>query len=121
MNGNTITVEELKDYCQQLCDEGKGKNEAMIAVVGVGSCNAADPYNDKLEWWDVTHIGYNGALRILASDVYYDKIIDKEVVKEMTKGIAIALQDLRAGAIGSLEENIDMVQESIDELLAEVS
>lgn len=44
MNGNTITVEELRDYCQQLCDEGKGKLSVKAGLRGYedSSCDRYD-------------------------------------------------------------------------------
>jgi predicted heme/steroid binding protein len=121
MNKDELTIEELRDYCSQLCREGKGGDKVQIAGVGVGSDLSADPYNDKLEWWDGTHIGYDDALRILASDVCYEKTISKKAVKDMVRDIDIALYDLRQGDIGSLEANIGTVQDKIDALFVEVS
>ena len=44
MNGNTITVEELRDYCQQLCDEGKGRLSVKAGLRGYedSSCDRYD-------------------------------------------------------------------------------
>lgn len=117
-----MSIGELKEYCEQLCNEGKGGDRVQIAGSGVGSCGAASPYNNKLEWWESTDLGYeDGALRILASDVCYEKTISKEAVKEMVRDIDTALYDLRRGDIGSLEANIGTVQDKIDALFVEVS
>lgn len=117
-----MSIEELREYCEQLCNEGKGGDSVQIAGSGVGSCDVASPYNNKLEWWESTSLGYeDGALRILAEDVYFDKVISKETVKGMVEDIDTALDDLRNGDIRSLEANIGVVQYGIDSLLAEVS
>ena len=117
---DVLTIEELRDYCMQLCKEGKGGDKVQIAGSAVGSTCSSDPYNNVFEWWDGTHVGYNGTLRILAADVYYDKTISKEAVREMTEDIDTAFHDLQEGDIASLRENIGTVQDRINTLLAEV-
>ena len=44
MNGYTVTVEELRDYCQQLCDEGKGEARVKAGLRGTedSSCDRYD-------------------------------------------------------------------------------
>lgn len=122
MIGFKLSVEELRDYCNRLCHEGKGGNRVMIGGSNMGAGNVS-PYNsDDVTWWEADKIGYNdGELRILATSVDEEHRILKSDVRDMALHIDGALDGLRAGDIRSLEENINIMQDRIDTLLAEVS
>lgn len=122
MIGFKLSIEELRDYCNRLCHEGKGGNRVMIGGSSIGAGNVSPYASDDATWWEADEIGYNdGELRILATSVHDDHRILKSDVWGMASDIDEMFTELKHGTLEESDSNMDNVQRAIEHLLAEVS
>ena len=119
MNGNTITVEELRDYCQQLCDEGKGKLSVKAGLRGY-----EDRKCDKYDG-DVVEVMFDdGELHLdVEQATYLSRLYLIALLEEIQKGadsVQKFLPQCGYDVHDDMESELDDLNESIASMMIEL-
>ena len=119
MNGNTVTVEELGKYCQQLCEEGKGG-----ARVKAGMRGREDSSCDRYEG-DVVEVMFDdGELRLdVEQEVYLSRKYLIALLEEVQKSAGCVSSFLPHCAYDfhdDMEDELNDLHESISSMMTEL-
>lgn len=119
MNGNTITVEELRDYCQQLCDEGNGNARIKAGLRGIED-RGCDRYDG-----DVVEVMLDdGELHLdVEQEMYLSRPYLIALLEEIQKGadsVRTFLPQCGYDVHDNMESELDDLDESISNMMIEL-
>ena len=120
MNGNTITVEELRDYCQRLCDEGKGRLSVKAGLRGTEDSTCYGKYDG-----DVVEVMLDdGELHLdVEQEMYLSRKYLIALLEEIQKG-ADSVRNFRPqcgyDVHDDMEDELNDLDESISSMMIEL-
>lgn len=110
-----ISIEELKEYCEQLCNEGKGRQKVVVGLKGYEDTKCRN-FNNLLDG-----LSFNDDKLCLEVECEDGEWRDGRYVRALIEEVKKDFDDLKCSSVGNMEDAMSALDSSIENLEVETN